>query len=77
LYCSPNIFTTTKSRSIEIEGYVALWGRRGMYIGNWWESQKERPPERTRCKWVNNILMGLRETGWDGMEWIDLAAVTE
>jgi hypothetical protein len=44
-------------------------GRRGMHVGYWWESQKERP----RRRWVNNIKMDLREVGWDGMDWIDLA----
>jgi hypothetical protein len=29
-----------------------------------------RPPRR---KWVDNIKMDLREIGWDGMDWIDLA----
>jgi hypothetical protein len=23
--------------------------------------------------WVNNIKMNLREIGWDGMDWMDLA----
>jgi hypothetical protein len=27
----------------------------------------------TRCRWVDNIKMDLREMGWDGMDWIDLA----
>jgi hypothetical protein len=26
-----------------------------------------------RCRWVDNINMDLRETGWGGMNWIDLA----
>jgi hypothetical protein len=26
-----------------------------------------------RCKWVDNIKMDLREIGWGGMDWIDLA----
>jgi hypothetical protein len=42
---------------------------RGMYIGYGGESQKERP----RCRWVNNNKIDLREIGWDGMDWIDLA----
>jgi hypothetical protein len=25
-----------------------------------------------RCRWVDNIKMDLRETGWGGMDWIDL-----
>jgi hypothetical protein len=29
--------------------------------------------ERTRCRCENNIKMYLREIGWGGMVWIDLA----
>jgi hypothetical protein len=32
-----------------------------------------RPLGRPRRRWVDNIKMNLRETGWDGMDWIDLA----
>jgi hypothetical protein len=28
---------------------------------------------RPRRRWVDNIKMGLREIGWVGMDWIDLA----
>jgi hypothetical protein len=28
---------------------------------------------RPRRRWVDNIRMDLRETGWDGMDWMDLA----
>jgi hypothetical protein len=27
---------------------------------------------RQRSRWVDNIKMDLRETGWDDMDWIDL-----
>jgi hypothetical protein len=33
----------------------------------------KRPLGRTRHRWVDNIKMDLGETGWDGMDWIDLA----
>jgi hypothetical protein len=33
----------------------------------------KRPLGRQRRRWVNNIKMGLREIGWDDMDWIDLA----
>jgi hypothetical protein len=33
----------------------------------------KRPLGRFRRRWVNNIKMDLRETGWDGVDWIDLA----
>jgi hypothetical protein len=32
-----------------------------------------RPLGRRRRRWVDNIKIGLREIGWDGMDWIDLA----
>jgi hypothetical protein len=31
------------------------------------------PLGRTRFRWVDNIKMDLRETGWGGMYWIDVA----
>jgi hypothetical protein len=33
----------------------------------------KRPLKRPRRRWVDNIKIDLRETGWDGMDWIDLA----
>jgi hypothetical protein len=33
----------------------------------------KRPLGRPRRRWVDNIRMALRETGLDGMDWIDLA----
>jgi hypothetical protein len=31
------------------------------------------PLGRPRRRWVDNIKMNLREIGWGGMDWIDLA----
>jgi hypothetical protein len=31
------------------------------------------PVGRPRRRWVDNIKMDLREVGWGGMDWIDLA----
>jgi hypothetical protein len=33
----------------------------------------KRPLGRPRCRWKDNIKMGLREIGWGGMDWIYLA----
>jgi hypothetical protein len=30
----------------------------------------KRPLGRSRRRWVDNIKMGLREIGWDGVAWI-------
>jgi hypothetical protein len=35
---------------------------------------KEKTPlGRPRRRWVENIKMDLREIGWDGVDWIELA----
>jgi hypothetical protein len=33
----------------------------------------KRPLGRLRPRWEDNITMDLREIGWGGMDWIDLA----
>jgi hypothetical protein len=33
----------------------------------------KRPVGRLRRRCVDNIKMDLREIGWDGMDWIDMA----
>jgi hypothetical protein len=45
-----------------------------MHVGYWWESQKgKKPLGRRRRRWVDNVKMNLREIGWGGIDWIDLA----
>jgi hypothetical protein len=42
LYSSPSIIRVIKARRMICAGHVARMGRKGMQIGYWWESQKER-----------------------------------
>jgi hypothetical protein len=42
LYSSSNIIRMIKSRRLRWAEHVARMGRRGIHIGYWWESQKER-----------------------------------
>jgi hypothetical protein len=45
-----------------------------MYIGYWWgKPEGRRPIRRAKRRWVENIKMDLREIGWGGMDWIELA----
>jgi hypothetical protein len=45
-----------------------------MHIGYWWESQKEIDHWEDHDVDGRTILkMDLREVGWDGRDWIDLA----
>jgi hypothetical protein len=39
-------------------------------VGN---PEEKRSLRRPRNRWVDNIKMDLREIGWDGTDWIDLA----
>jgi hypothetical protein len=43
-------------------------------VGN---PEGKRPLGRPRRRWVDNMKMDLREIGWDGMDWIDLARDTD
>jgi hypothetical protein len=55
-------------------GYVAHIGRKrnayNILVG---KPERKRPLGRPRRRWVDNIKMDLREVGWDGRDWIDLA----
>jgi hypothetical protein len=33
----------------------------------------KRPLRKRRCRWADNIKTGLREIGWDVIDWIILA----
>jgi hypothetical protein len=35
--------------------------------------ERKRPVGRPRFMWEDNIKIYLREIGWDGIDWIDLA----
>jgi hypothetical protein len=39
-------------------------------VGN---PEGKKPLGRPRRRWVDSIKMDLREIGWDGRDWIDLA----
>jgi hypothetical protein len=63
-----------KSRRMRWAGHVARMGEKKnaywILVGN---PEGKRPLGSLRCMWVDNIKIDLRETGWDGGDWIDLA----
>jgi hypothetical protein len=74
LYSSPNIIRVMKSRRLRWEGHVARMGeRRGAYRALVGKPEGRRPLKRPRRRWEDNIKMDLREVGWVGMDWINLA----
>jgi hypothetical protein len=74
LYSSPRIIRIIKSRRMRWKGHVARMGKKKnayrIVVG---KPEGKRPLGRPRCKWEDNIKMDLREKGWGGMDWIDLA----
>jgi hypothetical protein len=47
--------------------------RRGAYRVLMGKPEERRPLGRSRRRWEDNIKMDLREVGWGGADWIDLA----
>jgi hypothetical protein len=55
-------------------GHVARMGeRRGAYRAIVGKPEGRRPLGRPRRRLEDNIKMDLREVGWGGMDWINLA----
>jgi hypothetical protein len=74
LHGSPGIIRMIKSRSMRWAGNVARMGeKRNAYRILIGKPEGNRPLERPRRRWEDNIKMGLRGIGWGGMDWIDLA----
>jgi hypothetical protein len=46
---------------------------RGAYRALVGKPEERRPLGRPRHRWEDNIKMDLREVGWGGVDWIDLA----
>jgi hypothetical protein len=47
--------------------------RRGAYRALVGKPEGRRPLGRPRHRWEDNIKMDLREVGWGGMDWINMA----
>jgi hypothetical protein len=58
----------------EMGGACSPYGGRGKaYAGFWWVKPEEnRPLERHRRRWGDNIKMDLQEEGCGRMDWIEL-----
>jgi hypothetical protein len=74
LYSSPNIVRVIKSRRMRWAGHVACMGEgrdvHRVFVGR---PEGNRPLERHRRRWEDNIKMDFREIGIDGANWIRLA----
>ncbi|KAJ4448597.1 hypothetical protein ANN_10616 [Periplaneta americana] len=74
LYSSPDIIRNLKSRRLRWAGHVARIGEsRNAYRELVGRAEGKRPLGRPRRRWEDNIKMDLREVGYDGRDWINLA----
>ncbi|KAJ4445945.1 hypothetical protein ANN_12631 [Periplaneta americana] len=74
LYPSPDIIRNIKSRRLRWAGHVACMGEsRNSYRVIVGRPEGKSPLRRPRRRWEDNIKMDLREVGYDGRDWINLA----
>jgi hypothetical protein len=69
------IFSALNTLSIfnETTHLVIMGEKRTAYRILVGKPEEKRPLGRPRRRWEDNIRMDLREIGWGGMDWIDLA----
>jgi hypothetical protein len=73
MYSLPSIIRMIKSRKMRWAGHVArICAKRNAYRILVGKPEGKRPLRSSRCRWEDNIKMGLREIGWGGMDLIDL-----
>jgi hypothetical protein len=53
--------------------YSTYFERRGAHRTLVGKPEGRRPLGRLRRRWEDNIKIDLREVGWEGIDWIDLA----
>jgi hypothetical protein len=74
LYSSTSIIRMSKSRRMRWAGHVArMEENRNAYRILVGKSEGKIPLGRPRRRWTDNFKMDLREIGWDGVNWIDMA----
>jgi hypothetical protein len=74
LYSTPNNIWVIKLRRMRWAGHVACMGEgRGAYRILVGRPEGRRPLGRPRRRWEDNIKMDLKDVGWGGMDWIDMA----
>jgi hypothetical protein len=70
---SRSIIRIIKSRRMKWAGHVARIEEKNKYKILVGTPEGKGPLGRLRHRWEDNIEMDLREIGWGGMDWIDLA----
>jgi hypothetical protein len=73
LYSSPSIIRIIKSRRMRWVSHVARMGeKRNEYRLLVGKPEGKKPLGRPRCRWVDNIRLGLILGRWNGVMWTGL-----
>jgi hypothetical protein len=73
LYSSPSTIRMFQVKKDEMVRECSTHGeKKNAYRISVGKPEGKRPPRRPRRRWMRNIKINLRETGWGGMTWIDL-----
>jgi hypothetical protein len=73
MYSYPSIIRIITSKRMRREGHVARMEEKSAYRILVGKPEGKKSLGRPRYTWVDNIKMDLREIGWDGVDWIDMA----
>jgi hypothetical protein len=74
LYSCPDIIRQIKSMRMKWTGHVAHMGEeRKVYKVSVGKPEGMRPLPKPWHRWEDGIRMDLRETGWGGVDWIQLS----
>jgi hypothetical protein len=77
LYYSPSIIRMFRSRKMRWAGHLVQMEKMIAYKILVGRPEGKNPLRRRRRRWEDDIRIDLREIGWSGMEWIDLAQVRD
>jgi hypothetical protein len=70
LYTSQNIIRVIKSMRMRCGTHGICQNCIHDLVGN---PERNRPPQRPKRRWENNIRMDVRKKGWVGVDWMHLA----
>jgi hypothetical protein len=73
LYSLTNIIRMIKTRRMRWTQHVACMSVKDAHRILVGKQEGKRPLRRPRHSWEDHIKMDFRETGWGGMDWINLA----
>jgi hypothetical protein len=70
--CSSDITKIIKTRRVRWVGQIAHMGLSNTYTILVGKPERKRPLGRPRRRWEDTVNMDATETGWEGVNWVNL-----